>query len=443
MLQVSRRALSTGRALSTAAAATRTAPRVAVATATQRGVVPDELIDANGGLQEFSVVYTDRALNHMSEPFQAVMKDLHTTLTKAYNTDHAVIIPGSGTYGMEAAARAFAGADRKVVVVRNGYFSFRWSQIFDELGNKNVTVVQARPIGKASAASSTELGPCACNPGKTCGGWAKGSEPCIAPPPIEELEAVIAKEKPALVCAPHVETSAGIILPPDYVARIAKAAHAVGAIFVLDGIASGAAWVDMKGTGVDCYLTAPQKGWTGPAAAGLVMLSERGRAKMAENVEAGRTGGSFCVNLAKWHGVMGTYLNGGHSYYTTMPTDALRAFRDVAKETEAVGLPAVEAECWRLGMGVRKILADRGFRSVAAKGFEAPGVAVVYAPDASFAAKFKERTHFQIAAGVPLVIGEPSDFTTFRIGLFGLDKWNNVDHALKVFEQGLDAVIAK
>lgn len=426
------------RLLSSAAAA-RAAPRVA--TATQRGVVADELVDSNGGLQEFSVVYTDRALNHMSEPFQAVMRDLHATLTKAYNTDHAVLIPGSGTYGMEAAARAFAGADRKVVVVRNGYFSFRWSQIFDELGNKNVTVLQARPHGAESSASSAP-GPCACNPGQTCGGWAKGSEPCIAPPPIEEVEAVIAAERPALVCAPHVETSAGIILPEDYVARLAKAAHAVGAMFVLDGIASGAAWVDMGKTGVDCYLTAPQKGWTGPAAVATVMLSERARAKIAENVAAGHTGGSFCVNLAKWHGVMGTYLNGGHSYYTTMPTDALRAFRDVAKETEAVGLQAVEAECWRLGYGVRKILAQRGFRSVAAKGFEAPGVAVVYAPDASFAAKFKQRSHFQIAAGVPLMIGEAADFTTFRIGLFGLDKWNNVDHALKTFEAGLDAVLA-
>jgi len=431
------------RALSTSAAAGmgRTAPRVA--TVTQRGVVPDELVDQNGGLQEFSVVYTDRALNHMSEPFQAVMKDLHATLTTAYNTDHAVLIPGSGTYGMEAAARAFAGADRKVVVVRNGYFSYRWSQIFDELGNKNLTVVSARPLGAASAAASTAPGPCACHPGQMCGGWAKGSEPCIAPPPIEEVEAVIARERPALVCAPHVETSAGIILPEEYLTRLANAAHAVGATFVLDGVASGAAWVDMKKTGVDCYLTAPQKGWTGPASAAVVMLSERARAQLAAEAEQGRSCGSFCVNLLKWHGVMRTYMDGAHSYYTTMPTDALRAFREVAKETEATGLSNVEAECWRLGMGVRQILADRGFRSVAAKGFEAPGVAVVYAPDATFAAKFKSRSAFQIAAGVPLMISEPKDFTTFRIGLFGLDKWNNVDRALEVFARGLDAVLAK
>ncbi|KAJ1618401.1 pyridoxal phosphate-dependent transferase [Pavlovales sp. CCMP2436] len=428
---VARRALSSARA----------APLVA--TATQRGVVADELLDANGGLQEFSVVYTDRALNHMSSPFQSVMKDLHATLTTAYNTDHAVLIPGSGTYGMEAAARAFAGSDRKVVVIRNGYFSFRWSQIFDELGNKHVTVINARPLGAASAAASAAPGPCVCNPGQLCGGWDKGSEPCIAPPPIEEVEAIIARERPALVCAPHVETSAGIILPEDYITRVAAAAHAVGATFVLDGIASGAAWVDMGKTGVDVFLTAPQKGWTGPAAAGIVMLSEQTRAKLAAEAAAGRLCGSFCVNLLKWHGVMKTYLDGAHSYYTTMPTDALRAFRDVAKETEAVGLQNVQSECFRLGKGVRRILLERGFRSVAAKGFEAPGLVVVYAPDATFAAKFKERSQFQIAAGVPLVIGEPSSFTTFRIGLFGLDKWTHVDRTLASFEKGLDAVLAK
>lgn len=424
-------AASAGRMLATRRAATMAASSAAatrVATATQRGVVPDEIIDANGGLQEFSVVYTDRALNHMSAPFQSIMKDLHASLCTAYNTDHCVLIPGSGTYGMEAAARAFAGHDRKAVVIRNGYFSYRWSQIFDELGNGNVTVLKGRPVGTASADA----------PGIS---WAKGSEPAIAPPPIEEVEETIRREKPAMVAAPHVETSAGIILPDEYVARVAKAAHEVGAVFVLDGIASGAAWVDMGKLGVDCYLTAPQKGWTGPASSAIVMVSERARAMLEADEKAGRKCGSFVANLGKWHGVMKTYLDGAFSYYTTMPTDSLRTFHEVLKETEGVGLDTVEKECWRLGNGVREIMYARGFRSVAEKGFEAPGVAVVYAPDATYAAKFKNNASFQIAAGVPLMIGEPSDFTTFRIGLFGLDKWNNVDRALTVFEQGLDAAM--
>ena len=85
------------------------------------------------GLLEYSVVYTDRALNHMSQSFQGVMNDISSMLKEAYNAEAAVVVPGSGTFGMEAVARQFA-TGKKCLVVRNGWFSFRWTQIFD-MGN--------------------------------------------------------------------------------------------------------------------------------------------------------------------------------------------------------------------------------------------------------------------------------------------------------------------
>eukprot|EP00635_Sarcinochrysidales_sp_CCMP3193_P007664 CAMPEP_0118890588 /NCGR_PEP_ID=MMETSP1166-20130328/981_1 /TAXON_ID=1104430 /ORGANISM="Chrysoreinhardia sp, Strain CCMP3193" /LENGTH=419 /DNA_ID=CAMNT_0006829205 /DNA_START=94 /DNA_END=1353 /DNA_ORIENTATION=+ len=379
-------------------------------------VVDDAVIQSNGGLLEYSVVYTDRALNHMSEPFQQVMTDLHASLTKAYNADHAVLVPGSGTYAMEAAARAFCGDGERALVVRNGYFSYRWSQILETLGKaeEEVTVMRARPV----------LG----NDDYLSG---------IRPPPADEVAARILDERPSMVAAPHVETSAGLILPEEYIATIAAAAKDVGAAFVLDGVASGTAWVDLRKLGVDCYVTAPQKGWSGPAAVGVAMLSDRGL-----ELAASRKPTSFAVDLAKWYDVMRAYLNGGHMYHTTMPTDAIRAFRDVVFETEDFGLARAQDECWRLGFGVRDALDERGFRSVAAPGFEAPGVAVVYAPpDASFAPKFKH-AGLQIAAGVPLMIGEDNDtFNTFRIGLFGLDKLRNVDLTVQNFKAALNNVL--
>jgi len=375
-------------------------------------VVDDELIEANGGLLEYSVVYTDRALNHMSSPFQQVMKDLHASLTSAYNTDNFVMIPGSGTYAMEAFARAFE-KQGEVIVIRNGYFSYRWTQIFETLGcNDRVTVMEARPPA----------------------GWTEAAQEAVAPPPIEDVVAMIHEKKPTLVCAPHVETSAGIILPEDYVTKIAEAVHAVGGVFVLDGIASGTAWVDMKKTGVDCYITAPQKGWSGPAAVGVCMFSDRAATLMDPKAS------SFSVDLNKWKQVMQTYLDGAHMYHTTMPTDAIRVFRDVVKETEAFGLDRAQDEAWRLGMAIREVLYSRGFKSVAAPGFEAPGVAVVYAPDATYAAKFKDQS-LQIAAGVPLMIGEPDAFQTFRIGLFGLDKLGNVETVVENFEKAIDNIL--
>mmetsp|Transcript_27735 Transcript_27735/g.85071 ORF Transcript_27735/g.85071 Transcript_27735/m.85071 type:complete len:417 (-) Transcript_27735:1282-2532(-) len=380
-------------------------------------VVDDALIEKNGGLLEYSVVYTDRALNHMSEPFQQVMNDLHGSLTRAYNADHAVLLPGSGTYAMEAAARAFASKKKgRALVVRNGYFSFRWSQILETLGwdASDVTVLKARPTTS----------------------WDDSPLPAVRPPPVDEVVATILSEKPAFVAAPHVETSAGVILPDDYIKQIGAAAQSVGAAFVLDGVASGTAWVDLRALNVDCYVTAPQKGWSGPAGVGVAMLSDRGLALAAEAEPS-----SFTVDLRAWHAVVAAYLKGGHAYHATMPTNVIRTFRDVVFETEDFGLARAEAECWRLGNGVRDVLSSKGFRSVAAPGFAAPGVAVVYAPDASFAAKFKG-VSLQIAAGVPLKIGEPDDrFNTFRVGLFGLDKLAHVDLTVRNFDAALDKVL--
>jgi len=377
-------------------------------------VVDQSIIEKNGGLLEYSVVYTDRALNHMSEPFQRVMTDLHSSLCNAYNADHAVMLPGSGTYAMEAAARAFGTGD--VVVVRNGYFSYRWTQLFESMGkpSKEVTVLKAAPAN----------------------GFSADEDRGVAPPPIEEVVATIRAKRPSMVCAPHVETSAGIILPKEYCKAIGDACKEVGAVFCLDGVASGTAWVDMKAVNAGAYITAPQKGWTGPAAVGICMMSEEAAAKAQAAPVS-----SFTIDLHKWRTVMDAYLDGGHMYHATMPTDAIRLFRDVVKETEAFGLKKAEAEIWRLGNGVRAVLADRGFTSVAAPGFEAPGVAVVYANnDPTFAGLFAKNS-FQIAAGVPLVLGEPDHYNSFRIGLFGLDKITHVDRTVENFANGLDAVI--
>ncbi|KAK7238978.1 serine-pyruvate transaminase [Aureococcus anophagefferens] len=383
-------------------------------------VVEDELIQENGGLMEcaaaYSVVYTDRALNHMSEPFQHVMTDLHASLTAAYNADHAVLLPGSGTYAMEAAARAFGVGN--VVVVRNGYFSYRWTQLFQSMGKPDdqVTVLKAAPAE----------------------GWAAGEDRGVSPPPVEDVVATIRAKRPSMVCAPHVETSAGIILPEAYMRAIGDACAEVGATFCLDGVASGTAWVDMKDLGVGAYITAPQKGWTGPACVGVCMLSDAA----AAHAEAAPVS-SFSIDLHKWRMVMGAYLDGGHMYHATMPTDAIRMFRDVVKETERHGLAACEAAAWKLGFGVRDALKARGFTSVAAEGVEAPGVAVVYAnDDPTYAGRFKN-VNLQIAAGVPLVLGEPDNYNSFRIGLFGLDKLMNVDRTVSNFEIALDAVLAK
>jgi aspartate aminotransferase-like enzyme len=364
------------------------------------------------GLDEFSVVFTDRSLNHMSAAFQQVMRDISEMLKQVYNADGVAVVPGGGTYGMEAVARQFGrGAD--VLVVRNGWFSYRWSQIFEAGGFAgDTTVIKARRTGNAVDAP-------------------------FAPPPIEEVEARIAEVKPDVVFAPHVETSAGVILPDDYITRLAAAAHDVGALMVLDCIASGCAWVDMQATGVDVLISAPQKGWSATPCAGLVMLSERAIARLDQT-----TSDSFAVDLKKWYQIMQTYEGGGHAYHATMPTDGLRAFRDTMIETRDYGFDKLKEAQWALGNAVRAMFAEKGVRSVAAEGFGAPGVVVSYTADPDIkTGKAFAAQGMQIAAGVPLQCDEPPEFSTFRIGLFGLDKLYDVDGAVARLRRVVDEVM--
>lgn len=361
------------------------------------------------GLLEFSVVYTDRALNHMSKSFQGVMTDISGMLKEVYNAHSAVLIPGSGTYGMEAVARQFA-TGKPVMVIRNGWFSYRWTQIFDMGGiPASTTVIKARQAVKTAQAP-----------------W--------APAPIAEVQAMIAQEKPAVVFAPHVETSAGMILPDHYLRAVSDAVHAVGGLFVLDCIASGAMWVDLQATGVDVLISAPQKGWSSSPCCAMVMLSERAREAIEATVST-----SFSCDLKKWLQIMETYENGGHAYHTTLPTDALTRLAEVMGETRAYGFAKVKAEQELLGRKVRELFEARGLISVAAEGFKAPGVVVSYTTDADIQSGKKFLAEgLQTAAGVPLQCDEGADFKTFRVGLFGLDKWHNVDKTLAHLAGALD-----
>jgi len=363
------------------------------------------------GLLEYSVVFTDRSLNHMSKRFQGVMRDISSMLREVYKAEAVVVVPGGGTYAMEAVARQFA-TGKNCMVIRDGWFSFRWSQIF-EAGD----IPAASTVFKAQRISDDPLAP-------------------FAPPPIEEVVAAIAREKPDLVFAPHVETSAGIMLPNAYIQALTEAVHAVGGLFVLDCIASGAIWVDMQQDGVDILISAPQKGWSSSPSSGLVMLGERALARLPET-----TSTSFACDLKKWHQIMQAYENGGHAYHATMPTDALAGFRDTVAETRAYGFDQVRAEQLELGRQVRELLTERGYRSVAAPGYEAPGVVVVYTDDADKhnGSKFAAQG-MQIAAGVPLQCDEPAGFQTFRLGLFGLDKLHNIDQTVDRLKAVLDRI---
>lgn len=360
------------------------------------------------GLREYSVVFTDRALNHMSQRFQQVMRELSDRLKTVYHAHAVALVPGGGTAGMEAVARQFAQG-RDVLVIRNGWFSYRWSQILEVGGiAAQTTVLKARPTHGAHQAP-------------------------FAPPPIDEVVAAIAEHKPALVFAPHVETSAGLLLPDDYLARVAAAVHAHGGLFVLDCIASGALWVDMQQVGVDVLISAPQKTWSATPSAAMVMLSVEAAARLATTQSS-----SFTLDLAKWCAIMAAYENGGFAYHATLPTDALAQLRDAMVETMTMGLENARNAQRELGEKVRAALVGRGFPSVAAEGFQAPGVVVSYTDDdaihkgSAFAAQ-----GLQIAAGTPLACDEPADFKTFRIGLFGLDKLKDVDGAVQRLEEAL------
>ena len=369
------------------------------------GLLPD--VDPDG-LLEYSVVFTDRALNQMSQKFQGVMRDLSSILKEVYHARSVALVPGGGTFGMESVARQFA-TGKKVLVIRNGWFSFRWSQIF-EMGQipAEETVLKARPL-------------------------AEGRQQAFAPPPIAEVVATIRNQRPDLVFAPHVETASGIILPDEYLKAVADAVHEVGGMFVLDCVASGAVWVDMQATGVDVLISAPQKGWSGSPSCAFVMLSERARAALETT-----TSTSFAADLKKWVQIMETYEGGSHAYHATLPTEAITLTRDAMVETREYGFEKVQAEQWELGKRVRALMASKGIRSVAAEGYQAPGVVVSYTDDDGLhTGKAFIAQGLQTAAGVPLRCDEPADYKTFRVGLFGLDKLHNIDRTVAHLEQAL------
>ena len=374
------------------------------------GLLPDTDPD---GLLEYSVVYTDRSLNHMSQKFQQVMRDISGVLKTVYHARSAIVVPGSGTFGMEAVARQFA-TGRKALVIRNGWFSYRWTQIF-EMGQipSEHSVLKARPIGP-------------------------GRQAAFAPAPIEEVVAAIRAQRPAMVFAPHVETAAGMLLPDAYLRAVADAAHEVGGLFVLDCIASGALWIDMQATGVDVLVSAPQKGWSGSPCCAFVMLSERARTAID-----GTTSTSFAADLKKWLQIMETYEGGGHAYHATLPTDALTRTRDVMLETRAYGFDRLRDEQVDLGRRVRALLVAKGLRSVAAEGFQAPGVIVSYTDDDGLhTGKAFLAEGLQTASGVPLQCDEGPDFKTFRIGLFGLDKLHHPERTVAKLDAALTHILA-
>ncbi len=369
-------------------------------------------VDPNG-LLEYSVVFTDRSLNHMSQSFQGVMREISTTLKHAYGAEAAIVVPGGGTYAMEAVARQFA-MDKKCLVIRNGFFSFRWSQIF-EAGNipAEQSVLMAQP---------TEAGPNA----------------ALAPCPIEDVIEQIETFKPDLVFAPHVETASGIIIPDDYLTAVADATHKQGGMFVLDCIASGAMWINMQKLGVDILISAPQKGWSASPCSGFVMLGAR-----ALELLGTTTSSSFACDLKKWSEIMAAYENGGHAYHATMPTDALVSFSESMRDTVAFGFDELRAAQEELGARVRTLLSEHGYKSVAAQGFQAPTVVVCYTDDVNIhnGSKFVAQG-LQIAAGVPLMVDEPADYRSFRIGLFGIEKLKDVDRTVANLETALQAMAA-
>jgi len=372
------------------------------------------------GLKEFSVIYTDRALNMMSAEFVKVMQDISHILKGVYNAKHTAIIPGAGTFAMESVARQFAHM-KKVMVIRNGYFSFRWTDIFQKcnLLEGEDLVIKAQPVDNSPM-------------------------PHYVPASIDKVLDAIRTYKPDAVFAPHVETSVGMILPDDYMRQVGSAVHEVGGVFVLDCIASGTVWVDMEDLGIDALISAPQKGWSGPCCVGIVCLSERGYQRVQESKS-----NSMVTNLKMWCKVMTEYEAGRFKYYTTLPTNALRDFRDVMLETKAFGFAKAKEELWKLGNAVRQRFANLGFKSVPLKGYQSPGVVVVYIPEKIKGTNmFKEfmKEGIQVAGGVPWKIGEPEGRgpkQTFRIGLFGLDKIVDVGTTIESLFTGVNGIMSR
>ena len=363
------------------------------------------------GLLEYSVVFSDRSLNSMSDAFGEVMRDISRIMRNAYGAASVAVVPGGGTYGMEAIARQFAN-DAIVLVIRNGWFSFRWSQIMEAGRLARHTTVLA-----ASQSDDSADAP-------------------FAPRPLEDILERIRAEKPDVVFCPHVETSAGMMMPDDFIRALTGCVHEYGGIFVLDCVASGTVFVNLEETGVDVLLTAPQKGWSASPCAALVMMSPHGRARLDET-----TSSSFANDLKKWTQIMETYEGGAHAYHATMPTDALRHFRDALIEAEGFGLEALKQAQIRLGEEVRGLMDRYSYKSVAADGFKAPSVVVCFAPSAEMkSGKAFAEQGLQIAAGVPLECGEREDYASFRIGLFGLDKLMHIDRTVNNLEMALEKI---
>jgi len=370
------------------------------------GLLPD--VDPDG-LLEYSVVYTDRSLNHMSAKFQGAMRELSALVRQVYHADAVAFVPGSGSFGMEAVARQLA-TDRPVLVLRNGWFSYRWTQIL-EMGR----IPAEETVLKARRAAAGPTAP-------------------FSPAPIDEVVAAIRAQRPAVVFAPHVETASGILLPDAYLRAVGAAVHEVGGLFVLDCIASGALWVDMAACEVDVLLSAPQKGWSSTPCGAIVALSERARRRVEET-----TSTSFVCDLKRWLQIMGAYEAGGHAYHATLPTDGLLQLRDTMRETVEAGLETLRDAQWTQGRRIRALLEARGFPSVAAEGWQSPGVVVSYTTDADVrSGKAFAALGLQTAAGVPLQCDEGADFSSFRLGLFGLEKLGNVERSVQAVAQALE-----
>jgi aspartate aminotransferase-like enzyme len=362
-----------------------------------------------GGLLEYSVVFTDQSLNHMSQRFVAVMQDIVDVLRGTYRSETVAVVPGGGTYAMEAVARQLA-TGRRCLVIRNGLFSYRWSQIFDAGSIPAETqVCRARPVSDERHAP-----------------W--------VPPPIGEVVEAIERSRPDVVFAAHVETAAGLVLPDDYLRAVAAATHEVGGLVVLDCIASGSLWVDMTALGIDVLLSAPQKGWSGSPGAGFVMLSDAGRAAVGSTIST-----SFAADLRTWLSITEAYIEGRTPYHATLPTDTLAHDAALMRQTYETGVDELRQAQTALGARARRLLVERGFPSVAAESFAAASVVVAFTDDPAIRSGAKLRqVGVQVAAGVPLMCGEGDDFSTFRIGLFGLDKLTDVDGTIGRLEARLD-----
>lgn len=357
---------------------------------------------------EYSVVYTERSLNHMSKDFQQVMRELSCCFREVYHADSLAIVPGGGTFGMEAIARQFA-TQKKCVVIRNGWFSYRWTQIFEACSLPSQEIVlKARPV------NNTTQSP-------------------FVPPPIEEVLQVIRQEKPDVVFAAHVETSAGLLLPDSYIQQITEAVHSYGGMFVLDCIASGALWVNMEELAVDVLLTAPQKGWSSTPCAAIVLMRKHAEERLLHTQSS-----SFACDLRRWRDIMRIYEEGGHAYHATMPTDGLRQLRDAIVEAKAFGWEQLKQAQKKLGDGIRDILVAHGYTSVADSSYASPSVVVCYTtnPQMHNGQAFLAQG-MQIAAGVPLACDEKQPFSTFRIGLFGFDKLYHREETVQNFEKVL------